>query len=92
MVTLYNLIKYTSQVTVLSTDSSSGRKFGAKDKLRDHVYTHTGERPYNCDKCDYGTAKKFNLDQHKERKHQGGHSMRLIGFGYYLWFSKTVFD
>ena len=50
---------------------SSDRKFGSKQKLRSHVYTHTGEKPFKCEKCDYSTAKKFNLDIHKENQHQG---------------------
>ena len=46
-----------------------GKKFGEKDKLRSHRFTHTGERPHQCDQCEYAAAKKYNLDAHKKAKH-----------------------
>ena len=39
-----------------------------------------------CDKCDYRTAKKYNLDQHKQSKHQDfgvkSHYCELCGKGF----------
>ena len=28
--------------------------------------THTGEKPYQCDKCDFACAAKANLHSHKK--------------------------
>jgi hypothetical protein len=45
------------------------RAFGGKDKLDGHMFTHTGEKPYVCDKCDYSSSKRYNLEMHKQSKH-----------------------
>ncbi len=46
-----------------------GKGFGGKDKLTSHRYTHTGEKPYACHKCEYRAAKKYNLEMHLQSKH-----------------------
>ena len=51
------------------TCSYCGMAFPEKHKLRDHMFKHTGEKPFACDKCDYRAAKKYNLDVHKGTKH-----------------------
>ncbi len=46
-----------------------GKAFGGRDKLNGHMFTHTGEKPYACDKCDYKSAKPYNLEIHRQAKH-----------------------
>ena len=37
--------------------------------LVDHSYTHTGERPHECDECNITFYIKTNLNRHKRLKH-----------------------
>jgi len=41
-----------------------GKKFGAKQDLKRHIRTHTGDRPYSCDICNSTFTLKANLKRH----------------------------
>ena len=40
------------------------RKFTRSSHLRDHMHSHTGERPYQCHICEYNTNFKSGLNKH----------------------------
>nr|CAI5837246.1 unnamed protein product [Callosobruchus analis] len=42
----------------------------AAGNLRNHIFTHTNERPYKCDICDKGFNQMSNLMCHKLKAHQ----------------------
>ena len=44
-----------------------GKSFATNATLRNHVKTHTGEKPHACDKCDYKAATVSMLNRHKKK-------------------------
>lgn len=49
--------------------SFCGKKFDQRSHYRTHLYTHTGERPFNCELCGLCFTQKSNMTVHMRRKH-----------------------
>ncbi|MPC32254.1 Protein krueppel [Portunus trituberculatus] len=45
------------------------RLFGKRHHLKDHMYTHTGERPFPCPVCGLGFSQKSNMRRHARSTH-----------------------
>ncbi|CAH1779573.1 unnamed protein product [Owenia fusiformis] len=46
-----------------------GRLFYNRSEYEPHVRTHTGDKPYACDRCNYRSITRDNLRRHVEREH-----------------------
>ncbi|KAJ8971189.1 hypothetical protein NQ317_005359 [Molorchus minor] len=56
----------------------SARKLSIVCNLRNHVFTHTNERPYKCDICDKGFNQMSNLMCHKLKAHQRAEKPKYV--------------
>ncbi|VDP92083.1 unnamed protein product [Echinostoma caproni] len=43
-----------------------GKAFPKTNKLREHIYRHTGERPYACEKCSASFVRMYDLRRHSK--------------------------
>ena len=50
--------------------------FDVIGNLRNHVFTHTNERPYKCDLCSKGFNQMSNLVCHKSKTHAHSEKMK----------------
>ena len=51
-----------------------GRIYSSKFSLERHVRCHTGERPYECDVCDFSTSYREHMQRHMMSVHLVVHS------------------
>ena len=58
-------MELSSEKVPVETNLISPKQIKTSNELTVHRLTHTGEKPYNCDRCDTDFAQSSHLTTHK---------------------------
>ncbi|XP_062533444.1 zinc finger protein Xfin-like isoform X1 [Armigeres subalbatus] len=67
------------------------KTFKSRQTIRMHILNHQGKLPFKCDDCDARFDRKFYLQKHRERYHQGDDADKTLKCRFRCKFCPRIF-